>query len=366
MGKGLYVIICLLCCFAQPALARFQQSEPTFTIESKLKEANDYLVVLPERSLSILTQNDLLLVDANDEQKSQWHAAKMIASIRVANLRYLKETLYGLSQLQNTTYFQDHSETVLNALGVWLRRSGYLHSAKSAYICSFEASNPDKNIIRPLLNLAVVERNLANYKQSKVLNVIALKMAKEQELTAYVATIENNLGILAISESRYYDAHTHFSAALNLNERLNRRSGELLASMNLLLTFLYQENQLYFNRLYERAKRKLLLYPDTARGAYLAVLEAIHTAQTEPFLVKNSQQKILDHIILVNDKGLQDLLSPLINKVGVNYQAEQQNSELVYSGQLLQQYSMCNWNVDLNDDNLQKIIIELGSTQSQE
>lgn len=136
--------------------------------------------------------------------------------------------------------------------------------------------------------------------------------------------------------------------------------------MNLFLTFLYQDNHIFFNRLYGRAKRKLLLYPGTERGAYLAVLEAINSAQTKPSKIENSTQTIRDNIVLVNDKGLQALLSPLINKVGVNYPPEQQDTSQRYSGDMLKRYSMCNWNIETNDSNLQQLLVEFNATSSQE
>lgn len=346
--------------------AHFQQTDSSATIATTLKEANDYLVILPERSLSILNQHQSLLVTADAEQQAQWQLTKMIAAIRVANLVSIKDALISLGSLQSATYFQSHHEQILNGLGVWLRRSGYLLTAKSAYMCSYSLSTNKSSPLRPILNLAIVERNLGNFQQSKQLNLLALQMAKNEELAHYIAIIENNLGIISISEKRYHAAQKHFSNALDLNEKLQRRSGELLASMNLLLTFLYQDNPLYFNRLYDRAKRKLLLYPDTARGAYLAVLEAIYSAQTEPFTINNSKQKIRDNIVLVNDKGLQALLSPLINKVGVNYHPEQQDTSQRYSGDMLKHYSMCNWNSETNDAHLQQLLVEFNATSSQE
>lgn len=77
-------------------------------------------------------------------------------------------------------------------------------------MCSFKHSANKKSKIHPILNLAVVERNLGNFQQSKQLNVMALKMVTNEELEDYIAIIENNLGIIAISEKRYPAAQNIF------------------------------------------------------------------------------------------------------------------------------------------------------------
>ncbi|GAA0857364.1 tetratricopeptide repeat protein [Aliiglaciecola litoralis] len=357
MLKGLFILF-FMCVFMPMSNAHYQHGLSFENVDLTLKEAQDHLVVLPEKSLTILDKNSHKITVANDEQQAQWHFIAMLAAVSVADLDRLHAALISFEPLSNTEYYQAHLDQILSALGIWFRRSGYLNDAKASYLCSLEKSSTEHSKLRALLNLGVVERNLNHFAQAKEINLIALDIATNIESETYIAVLQNNLGILAISEKRYMDASAHFTKALELNEKLNRRSGELISSMNLLLAFLYQDNSLYFERMVDRAQRKLLLSPDdTARESYLNILKAINSARTIPSSLEQSRQVILANIERVNDKGIQLLLTPLINQLGVQYNIQQQQSlDTIYQGPLLEQFSMCNWQLNSDNANMQAII----------
>jgi tetratricopeptide (TPR) repeat protein len=353
-----------MCSF--PVFAFYQESDSQQNVDVILEDASDHLVVLPEKTIAILSQNAHLLNVADKEQQARWHYITLVAAVRAAQLDTVQLALQSLAPLTGTHYYQSHLAQILKGLGIWLRRSGFSNTAKSTYLCSLTYSKNEREKLGAIVNLGVVERNLNNYQRAKEIYTVALEIATKNESNTYIAIIENNLGILAISEHQYDEAQTHFETSLNLNELLKRRSGELLSSMNLLLTFLYQKNIIYFERAKHRAQRKLLLSPDTARAAYFNVLEAIQIARIHPQKLQQSQDVILNNIKLINDIGIQTLLAPLIVDIGVQYEFARPPADAVYKGALLNQFAMCDWQMNSDEANIRLIVAYIAESQFQE
>ncbi|GAB5378834.1 MAG: hypothetical protein Alis3KO_02320 [Aliiglaciecola sp.] len=342
LKKG-FLLLSLIGMISVNSHSHYQDVSPIDRIEHVINEAEDHLRVLPEKTISLLENNSPLLAIATPEQASAWHLTAMLSAIQVSDLDLLNQSLYALSELKETEYFNQHLAKILRGLGVWMRRSGHLTAAKAGYLCSIDYSDSPKDKVIAMINLGVVERNLGNLVYSNNMYTAAKELAAELEEYEFLAIIENNLGTLAITEQRYKDAQQHFAKALEMNQYLNRRSGEVLTANNLLLSFLYQNETLLFQRLQSRVKRLLIPGKDSAREAYFKILQAVHQVQVAPSTLENAHQIIAGNLPLVNDKGIHGLLQPLL--AGIEYQislpTNAQNQR--YNGVLVQQFSMCDW-----------------------
>ncbi|GAB2683123.1 tetratricopeptide repeat protein [Aliiglaciecola aliphaticivorans] len=332
-------------------------------IQDKLQEARDYLSVLPERSLAILSNKEHLLRISNHEILADWYDAKMIASIRVADLDQIQDALIHLSKLQNTDFSKTNRTTWLNGLGIWMRKSGFLLDAKISYLCSANNNSTEVGKVIPIMNLAIVELRLGNTQTARILYELALGIAEKHELASVFAIVENGLGNISLIEKKYPQAQVHFSEALKLNEKLQRRSGEVLSGENLLLSFLYQDKLDLFARLSDRIKRKLKRSQSGSRTAYFAILKAIYEARIDSTKIAASTDTISANMTLLKDKALRDVLAELIGTYGLAWQAEIPIKNEVQRDSLKTLYPMCNWEKFSDDNYISVLISQLAQFQ---
>lgn len=351
MKKGF--LFNLVCVFASmQSYAVYQDTTRVDLVEKVIDEAQAHLNVLPEKTANLLTTHTDLLASATPEQKSAWHTTAMLSAIQVSDLDSLYTSLHQLSELNQTKHFEQHTAQILRGIGVWMRRSGHLSSAKAGYLCSIDYSNTLKDKVIAMINLGVVERNLGNLSYSNNMYNAAKELAIELEEEAFLPIIENNLGTLAISQRRYADAQQYFASALEMNQYLNRRSGEVLTANNLLLSFLYQGESLLFERLQPRVERLHVQGKDSAREAYFKILQAVHAAQNTPNSMSKAHQIIDRNIPRVNDTGIYGLLHPLLLQIDYHLQLPAQIKDKGYDGILKQQFAMCDWKKYSQDNHL--------------
>lgn len=307
-----------------------------------LKEAEDHLNVLPEKSLSILMESRGLQ-ELSLENQVRWHFATLTAARKTAELSILESTLRHLLTRQENSYFIEHEATFLKNLGVWFRRSGFLHDAKLSYLCSIEHSPNMTLKLQSLLNLAVVERNQQNISEAKRLNKIALNYAAGIRNQTLIATIQNNLGIIALNENDLEGAVQFFRTALDINHKQMRRSGEILNGINLLSIFVRQGQFSLYERLYPRIDRMLSNYPNNARRAYLNWVHATYNKLNHTQPVVNSLDSLGADYENLNDDGIRKLLLPFAKILGVDVTPPEKQIYRHYKGDFLNRLPQCDW-----------------------
>lgn len=279
-----------------------------------LHEAIDHSDVLPEKTLSLLDKHEQYLEHLNENQQAQWFSTVMIASIKTSNLQSLEESIFALEEFKQNQYVEENKQTIINGIGVWYLRKGLLNQAKQAYQCNLTSSINEKSQIRSLLNLAVVERNLGNIDSAYRLNKRALMMSNKLELEHSIAIINNNLGILALTKKNYHKAQVYFTNAMNMNDRLMRRSGEILAGINLLHLFVRQNAPLMFERLFSRVKLMLEPFPKDTRHAYLDIIQTVHLYQVGNISYDQANSLISEQHKNIEDVGIKRFLEPLLEQ----------------------------------------------------
>ncbi len=308
-----------------------------------LDDAQAHLDVLPEKSLKILSDNVNLVVSLEDNEQAQWWIATMLAALRMSDLDLLNFSLEQLSALSHTPAFKEEQSRIINSLGVWFRRSGYLEEARSSYLCNYDTQSNQEDRLKTLINLAIVERNLGHYPQAALLNQKALEGALEIEAQELVAVINNNIGIIAFATQDYPSAQQHFHIAMELNQKIQRRSGHILSGLNLLMTFLAQPNLELFDRLAPRMERLLQRAPHSARSSYLTTLKTLRQYASQQTMPPEVAEDFRNHFAHIGDSGIQNLLRPIITLYDVEVEFPEVSENKVYQGDLLVRYPICDW-----------------------
>ncbi|WJG11002.1 tetratricopeptide repeat protein [Aliiglaciecola sp. LCG003] len=342
MKKGL-LILWLFLLSVSTTEGRYQDMDTSETVAALLKEASDHLIVLPEKSVELLSDNITTLSYATKNEQAQWHYITLVATVRTSDLLALQQTLLSLAELQTTQFYQSHSSVILNGLGVWMRRSGYLEMAKMSYFCALEDATLPIDKVRALSNLAVVERNLGHNTDAENVYQSAMQLAKENEFDSYLAIIQNNLGILRLVNEQYSEALQYFSQSIENFQKIDHRAGELLSGINLLHVFLYLEDDLMFDRLDGRIVRMLKRSPAGSRTAYYNILKAVQTARLQPDKLESSIFTIKQNYALLDDVAIQKLLTPLVRQLGIDTEELPPMVARTYNDEFLQLYASCNW-----------------------
>lgn len=307
-----------------------------------LTEAKALLNVLPEKSLSMLANNTLLRTLDLEDQTS-WHVTRLNAARQLSNLPVMADSLEQIIDLQSRSANNNISAFVVNQMGVWFRRSGYLNEAKLSYFCTIDNTRNSPDRLRAISNLAVVERNQGHFQHAKSLNDVALQMAQKQKDKIMVALIENNLGILALSHGNAERASQHFRRALDINHQKLRRSSEILNGINLLFSFLELNDYKHYSRFYPRVTRLLQTHPSDARVAYLNWIHQTYLFRQNKHISQQQKNRLIADYKKVNDIGIQVLLSPFAQELSINIALPSSAESKTFEGDWLKRINQCDW-----------------------
>jgi tetratricopeptide (TPR) repeat protein len=109
--------------------------------------------------------------------------------------------------------------------------------------------------------------------QAKATYAQALQLAEQNGADVYISAIYNTLGILAIKEGDYKLAKEHLVNALQLSQSISRRSGQIVAGLQLLRLSILAKDPMLYDRLHYRISRLILASDNEARHAYLFWIE---------------------------------------------------------------------------------------------
>ncbi|MBQ4852906.1 tetratricopeptide repeat protein [Pseudoalteromonas sp. MMG012] len=275
----------------------------------KLKEAKDYLTVNPAHSLTIL-QAIPNINALSVKQQIQWHIITMRASVPTDNPDMLIDSLEAIFYHYQHPYFIENLTTITSALGIWLRKNNHLIEAQTSLECSYKHAKNDRQKLTLTNSLALVARHIGDLDTAKALYNEAKKIAKLTQRDNVLAIIENNQGMIALEEGNIALAEQHFRLALVGYQNLDKRSGQISAGLNLLFTFLIQQELVNFQRLYSPTKNLTNGFSSVAKQALLLWL---HTRflqlQGEPITAKEQRQLKIAYSHIKGPK-----LKMLINK----------------------------------------------------
>jgi tetratricopeptide (TPR) repeat protein len=247
------------------------------------------------RSNPVLAENTLAgIYDLNlltDEQKISYYVLKMRLSLTLNKLSTVEPIVDALFKFDNQPEFREQLVSVLSGVGIWLRKINDFDSARHTFSCALKHASKDSQRISLLISSAIVARYQHDYKLAnsiyKEARDVALRMSDQRAL----ATIDNNLGTIAMDQKNISLASEYFRSALAGFQLANNHSGHINSGINLLLTFVIQEQYVNYQRLYPRIFELSEEYSDASKKAYLIWVNAgyyhAQGAKIDPITRKN-------------------------------------------------------------------------------
>lgn len=321
----------------------------------KLNEAKSYIRVKPAKSLAILEQYQQHLALLTVEQQILWQLVKIGASQQLHQLEQAEPALHHLLSLRQTPAFQQKLTPITSAFGSWFIRAGYAEAARLSFLCALEHTKDSRHQLGILSNLAIVYRELEQPDTAAALIKMALKISSQAQYQLHAAIIQNNLGILYLDQGRFELAAKHFLIALNHNQSIMRHSGQIRSGSNLLLAYLYLDQQQNYLRLLPRVQRLFNTDTHDSKKAYLKLLTSTYAQRQGKTFSPQQQGQLQQAYAQLDDAALQRTLIPLAKELNLELIHAQPQANKVYSGDWLQQIPGCDWSKYQQPDYLQQL-----------
>lgn len=272
-------------------------------LASILMEAEDYLLVKPSKSLAILATNTNL-APLSESQFLRWHIAIIRASVSLNRLSIMEQSIQKLIEHKSSAEFNRRLVPILSSIGIWLRKSGYLPQAKLALTCALTHNKIEENKVKLLTSLAIVSRHLNQNDYAVETYNLAKHIAQDKKLTPSLATIENNLGVIALENDDVIKAEHHFRTALAMYQENSIRSGNIISGINLLQTFLIQHQQVNYQRLSPTIARLTDAFPNESRQSTLFWLNTVFNARQGMKLSEEIKTQLTTSFNKISDRKL--------------------------------------------------------------
>ncbi len=222
----------------------------------------------PKQALNILGSiKDVAKL--SDEQKITFYILNMRLSLILNKLDEVEPHIQQLFLYDGKPEFVDQLVSILSGAGIWLRKQDYLDAAQHTFSCALKHASKSSQRIALLISSAIVARYQQQYDVAKALYAEAAQIAKRRDDQRGLATVENNLGAIELDQENFAKANEHFRNALAGFQMAQNHSGHINSGINLLLTFVLQEQLVNYQRLYSHIAQLSEEYPDDSKKAYL-------------------------------------------------------------------------------------------------
>jgi len=289
---------------------------------NKLDEARDYLRVQPSVTSKILKQDLNKIAQLTINEQLTWHQYLLRASIALNDLKQVESTVRAMLSYTELEKETDKFVSMLSSLGVFLRRTG--HPQESLWLFNCGLKQPiinNKQRISLLISKANSFSYLNKNSQAKATYEQALLLAEEREADIYISAIYNTLGILAIKEGDYKLAKEYLIDALQLSQRISRRSGQVVAGLQLLRLSILANDPILYEKLHYRISRLIFASNNEIRQAYLFWIEKAHQVSKGKELSVEDQVQLSEKLkkIEVTSIGLySQLVETLAEPLGID------------------------------------------------
>jgi len=282
---------------------------------SKLSEAKDYLRVKPSVSSKILKQDLANIAQLSINEQLTWHQNLLRASISLNDLKQVESTVRAMLAYPALEKETDKFVSLLSSLGIFLRRTGYPQESIWLFNCGLR--QPIKNN-KQKISLLISKANSFTYlnknSQAKITYAQALQLAEQNSADIYISAIYNTLGILAIKEGDYKLAKEYLIKALQLSQRIARRSGQIVAGIQLLRLSILDNDPVLYDRLHYRISRLILASDNEVRHAYLFWLEKAHKVSQGKKISALEQEQLLVKLKQIESTSI-GLYNQLVEKL---------------------------------------------------
>ncbi|RJE76182.1 hypothetical protein BGP78_14365 [Pseudoalteromonas sp. MSK9-3] len=311
--------------------------------EYLLQQAQYYLSSDPTKSLRILS-DDLTLSQLTSKQKIQWYLLNTRAAIVTNQLNNGYASLEQLFLLNEHPFFYEKLPSILSMTGVWLRKSSYINDAETTFTCALKQKSSLNQQMGLKISLAIIARHQANYIRAKALYKEAYQIAEKLKNERALATIANNLGVLALDKNKLTQANGYFRKALAGHQLQAKKPGHINAGINLLFVFLLQKQFINYQRLYDPIAKLVESFPDQPKRTYLLWVNSGYEATQGVLISQQLRTQLITEFDQLESKGLKQLihkhLAPSLNIV---LKLPAQQASKTFNAPWFKQIKLCNW-----------------------
>ncbi|MBQ4850289.1 tetratricopeptide repeat protein [Pseudoalteromonas sp. MMG012] len=319
-------------------------------IDSLLDEAEDYLVVKPSRTLTLLNQVNNL-ASYTDNTQIRWHLLKLRASVSTNRLVEMDSSIEQLQSYQHSAYFKDNLVTIFSAIGIWFRRSGFPQYANASLSCALTYAKNPKQRLALINSKALVARYLKKYRRAEVLYEQATSIATKHNNKIKLATIANNLGVIALDKKEYERAEHYFRRALKGHQNNDNRAGNVTAGLNLLFLFTLQNQVVNYQRLYEPIAALTNAFPNKAKQALLFWIRTMHNAKGQPVTDNRLKVRLANEFSMLESRRVKQLVKfYFAEKLAVEVSLTPTPKPRKINLSLITNMSHCDWKSALQND----------------
>jgi len=267
-------------------------STSSTVIHNALLKAEENAVNNPSIAINSYHQYLTHLDDLPNSIQLRWHTAAIRAALNSSQFIFSEEIFSNMKMSYNQAGYNKKG-FYFNLSGIWFRKNGFFKQAEQAYNCAFKTTKSTIEQIKYLNNAAVAARYTNNITSSKKYLNQALALLKKTPHQVFEASINNTLGMLALSQKDYLLAKKKFTRSLFLKEGKSRDSAQLISALNLLNTLIYLEDPLLSTRVLSTVERLIVRSNNIDHRIYyhwlqfsLAKLQNEQSDITEQMLVK--------------------------------------------------------------------------------
>ena len=312
-------------------------------IERVLDEAEDYLIVKPSHSLTLLN-NISDLSSHSDTMIIRWHILTLRASVSMNQLSNMDDSIAKLITYEQSSYFKSNLVTIFSAIGIWLRRSGYPHYANTSLHCALTFAKNPKHRLALLNSKALVARDLKQYQHAQSLYNQATLIASKHNNQIKLATIDNNLGAIALDNQQYDLAEKYFKHALTGHQNEDNRSGHITAGLNLLFLYALQDQTFNYQRLYDPISSLTYAFPSKAKRALLFWIHTTYSANGGPVTDNRLKKRLVSEFELLESRRVKQLVKVyLADKLNVEVRIAKKPQPRKINLNIITSMPFCNW-----------------------
>lgn len=240
----------------------------SISVSEKIQETKDCLTVNLAKTLLLLDEvADLEKIP--DQQLIHWHLIRMRASVPTNQLEVLHNSLESVFHHHEHPFFKANLTSLLSGVGIYLRKKQFLEDAKISLESSHKYAMNDRQKLTLTNSLALVARQQNDYSSARVFYRKARELAIERQNHSIIAMIVNNLGMIEFDEGNFNQAEFYYRRALKGYRSIDKRSGVVTASINLLFAFMLQDKLIDNKRLYSPTATVTLAFPNQSKQALL-------------------------------------------------------------------------------------------------
>ncbi|BDX07155.1 hypothetical protein [Planctobacterium marinum] len=324
-----------------PTLTAAKSSSAQSSLKERLKEAFDYLHVKPIVALEIIQNAEDELSTADKAlQFDAWHTG-LWAGAYLADKQVLKTYSERITNAFNEAQSPQQQSKILRAISVRLWHLGDYQTSFHFSLCSLHKADDIERIYSSVLSMGLNKR-ISDLEEATQLYLLALENTQKSPHKRFEAPLNNNLGVVALQRDKFAEASYYFSKALTIRAEQNHLSGQLLSGLNLMLSSMFLQDWLSFERLSTRMGRLLKVHPNELLETYyqwmMWVFNQRHFESYSPQQMAQNERLFNN----IDNDSLKTSVAKAARFLGfvLDYQPPNKNAD---HRELMQTFQFCDW-----------------------